>query len=158
MTIRQSTGTRAAATAIAAGGLAGAAAVHALWASGSTWPAEDYDDLADLVVGRGPFPSRPVTAVVAGLLTTASVLVVLAGTPSAAQSRIVRAGSTTVAIVLLVRGVGGLGWEAVGVGQASEAFRFWDRRLYSPLCISLGVCATLGRRGRRCPVSWRYPV
>ncbi len=37
---------------LGAAGLAGAAAIHALWASGSTWPASDSDALATLGVGR----------------------------------------------------------------------------------------------------------
>lgn len=146
MTIRQSTDVRRAAGDIAAVGLAGAAAVHLLWASGSSWPAKDYDDLANLVVGRGPFPSRPLTAVVAGLLMTASTIAVAANRPAPAQSWVVRIGPKIVAATLLVRGVVGLAVSARGVGQASEQFRQWDLRLYSPLCIALGACVAIGGR------------
>lgn len=131
----------------ASAGLAGAAAVHALWASGSTWPERDYDDLADLVVGRAPFPSRPLTAGVAGLLVTASTLSAAASGPTPPQSRIVRAGVKAVAATLLVRGVGGLAVSSLAVGDASDTFRRWDRRVYSPLCIALGAgVAVSGRR------------
>ena len=144
MTIRQSTDVRRAAGDVAAVGLAGAAAVHLLWASGSSWPAKDYDDLANLVVGRGPFPSRPLTAVAAGLLMTASTIAVAANRPAPAQSWVLRIGPKIVAATLLVRGVGGLAMSALGVGQASEQFRQWDLRLYSPLCIALGACVAIG--------------
>ena len=132
--------------AIAAVGLAGAAAIHFLWASGSSWPAEDYDELADLVVGRGPFPSRPLTALVAASLISASAIAVTASRPAPSQSWPMRIGLKTVAAALLVRGTAGLVWSSLPVGQASAQFRRWDRRLYSPLCIILGVCATLGGR------------
>jgi len=146
MNIRQSTDIRRVSGAIAAVGLASAAAIHIVWASGSSWPAEDYDELADLVVGRGPFPSRPLTALVAASLISASAIAVTASSPAPSQSWPIRIGLKTVAAALLVRGAAGLVWSSLPVGQASAQFRRWDRRLYSPLCIILGVCATLGGR------------
>lgn len=130
----------------AAAGLAGAAALHALWASGSTWPERDYDDLANLVVGRAAFPSRPLTAGVAGLLLTASAVAAAASGPTPSQSWVVRMGARTVAAILLTRGVGGLAASTLAVGNASDTFRRWDRRLYSPLCLVLAAGVAAGSR------------
>jgi len=146
MNIRQGTEIRLVAGAIAAAGLAAAAALHILWASGSSWPAKDYDELADLVVGRGPFPSRPLTAIVAISLAGASSIAVLASRPAPSHSRLVRLGVKAVAVTLLARGVSGLVWSSLPGGKASPEYRHWDRRLYSPVCIVLGVCAAIGGR------------
>ncbi len=77
---------------------------------------------------------------------TGSTIAMAASRPAPAQSRVVRIGSRIVAAALLVRGVGGLAVSALGVGQASDQFRQWDLRLYSPLCIALGACVAIGRR------------
>ncbi len=149
MTIRNRTEMKRAAGIVGVIGLGGAAGLHGLWAAGSSWPAADKDDLADLVVGRARFPSAGPTAVVAGMLATAAALTAaqsgLIPVPSPSANRVVHLGMRTVAAVLLTRGLGGLGVSALGLGGASERFRYWDLRVYSPLCVALGgavaVCA-----------------
>ncbi len=160
MTIRKRTdgvaegsGLRRAAGGAAAGGLAAAAAVHAAWATGSTWPASGPDELADLVVGRRPFPSPALTWGVTGLLGAATGLTAaragLVPSPRRAR-RPVRLGADVVAAVLLARGVTGLVSSAAGIGQRTPAFRRWDLRLYSPLCLVLGLLTATSspERGR----------
>ncbi len=106
--------------------LAGASALHGLWATGSAWPTSSPDELADLVVGRRPMPGPAACATVAAALAIAAA----------------------VSASLLVRGVGGIGADLAGVGDAAPAFRRWNRRLYNPLCVTLAILVAVGRRSR----------
>jgi len=154
MTIRYRTegsGVGRAAGLASAAGLAGAAVLHGLWATGSTWPARDPEDLADLVVGQAPFPGVGATIAVAGLLTSASVLTATASgvVPVGPHlRRLARLGASVVSGVLLVRGTGGVVVSALGVGGASERFRRMDLRVYSPLCLGLGSLVAVSSRAR----------
>src|SRR3954463_9017151 len=67
----------AAAARSAAVTLLGLAGLHVAWASGSSWPADDRAELADLMAGRagGSVPSPAQCLAVATLLTSASALV-----------------------------------------------------------------------------------
>jgi len=121
--------------------LGGAAALHAAWASGSTWPAADSDALADLVVGRRPFPSARDTAVVAVLLGAATVVIAAPAREGRHAGRWHRRARQAVGIAMLGRGVAGLALVATGAYSTTEIYRRWDTRLYSPLCIALGVSA-----------------
>jgi len=132
--------------------LTGAAALHGLWASGSTWPTSSADELADLVVGRRPMPGRAACAAVAVLLTGAAVATAHAtiGTArsaggSARRSRTVAAFASA---ALLARGLGGGVAEAAAIGHSSPEFSRWNRRLYSPLCVALGLLIVAGRRSQ----------
>ncbi len=118
--------------------------LHALWAAGSTWPRRNADELADLVVGKRPFPSARDTSVVAGLLAGAKGSVAarasLVPVPAELQS-LVSLSAKVVAGVLLARGVGGLVAGVFGVGNVTDEFRYYDARIYSPLCVALGAGA-----------------
>ena len=88
----------------------------------------------------------PATACLAvtALLTVAAGLV--AGAPRGAP-RLGRLGTAGAVAVLAARGLVG----ATGImpqQRDSAAFAYWDRRLYSPLCLALaGLCAAgLARR------------
>ena len=124
------------------GGLLAVAAVHANWATGSSWPLPDRRGLARALVGREEMLSATACIAVATLLTVAAGLV--AGFPRRSP-RLGELGAVGVVAVLAARGVVG----AVGLMPAlmpeqpvSEAFARWDRRLYSPLCLLLaGLCA-----------------
>jgi hypothetical protein len=127
--------------------LSGAAAIHLMWARGSTWPAETSDDLANLVGGKTPMPSSAACAAVAVALTGAAGVTALAS--SGHRSRLAKHSASLAAAAsgaLLLRGVGGLAIGAAGVGDVSPEFRRWDRRLYSPLCVALGALIAFGRR------------
>jgi hypothetical protein len=127
--------------------LLGIAGLHALWATGSPWPARDRDALADVVAGRagGAVPSAAACMAVAGLLTTAAALV--AGEPQRLP-RVQRAGAAGVAVVLAIRGGCGLAGrtDLVSPGSTSPRFRRLDRRYYSPLCLSLATAAASSAR------------
>lgn len=154
MTIRMSTENRARAGAAAAVALAGAAAVHAAWAAGSTFPAADRTALAELVVGRPPFPSAGLTAAVATALAAAAAVIgerAIHSTPRPGRwEALSGAAAWAVSGALLVRGVGGLVWGAAGATPGAEPFRYWDLRLYSPLCVLIGLgAASVARRSPR---------
>lgn len=121
-------------------GLGAAAVLHAAWALGSPWPAADHDELADLVVGRRPFPSPALTWGVAGLLTTGAGITAAAAT-TASERPWVRAGARGAGSVLLARGVGGLVVSRTQRRDATADFRQHDLRVYSPLCLVLGAAA-----------------
>jgi hypothetical protein len=132
---------------VATSGLGAAAVLHTMWALGSPWPAADQDELADLVVGRRPFPSPTLTWGVVGLLTTATGITAAAATTTS-QRRWVRVGARGVGTVLLARGAGGLVVSSTQGRDATAAFRHNDVRIYSPLCLVLGAAAmvSVGRR------------
>ncbi|MEZ5377935.1 MAG: DUF3995 domain-containing protein [Acidimicrobiales bacterium] len=135
-------------------GLAAAGAIHALWATGSSWPAASRNELADLVVGVRPFPSAPMTLGVVGLIAVGAGLVGLEArrldhehtAPSTPLGRLRRIAAIGVPAVLALRGVGGLVVSSFGLGEATEEFRHWDLRLYSPLCVVLAGLAWLAVR------------
>jgi len=129
-----------AARAVTALALGGAAALHAAWACGSTWPAADRDALADLVVGRRPFPSRRDTAAVAVALGAATV-VVAAPPRTGRAAPWHRRARRAIGVVLLARGAAGLVLVATGAYPTADIYRRWDTRLYSPLCLALGLGA-----------------
>lgn len=106
--------------------------------------------LTDAVVGSDEDepPSPAACMAVAGLLGTAACLV--AGRPHGAPA-VSRLGAGGVVAVLAIRG--GLGvagrTDLLSPGSVSERFRRLDRRVYSPLCLSLAALAlpaTLGTR------------
>lgn len=47
--------------------------------------------------------------------------------------------------MMLVRGAGGMVTSAMRLGTATDEFRQWDLRLYSPLCLALGTAALAAR-------------
>src|SRR3954447_21972225 len=128
---------------VGAATLLGIAALHGLWASGSSWPAKDRDELADLMAGRagGSVPSPAACLTVATLLASASALVI--GRPRRLP-RLRRAGTAVVAGVLGVRGACGMAGrtDLLSPGSTSPRFRRLDRRYYSPLCLGLAAAAT----------------
>ncbi len=136
---------------MAAIGLMLASGLHATWAMGSTWPAKDPEDLADLVVGTQPFPSAGATWAVSALTAAAAGLVTLDNHDLVKQPRLrrlVRLGATTVSGVLALRGGVGLAADVSGKGPGSDRFRYWDLRCYSPLCLALAALAGCGPRTR----------
>ncbi|MFE6910026.1 DUF3995 domain-containing protein [Streptomyces erythrochromogenes] len=145
-----------AAAVVAAGGLAAAAALHAVWIR-SPWPLGSPAELAEVVVGteQEALPSAAATAAVAGLLAAASGMVLAGARPDSAlgRARLVRAGLWTVSAVLAARGLGGLVVSGLDLQQAPARYTEMDLRLYSPLCLALssltGYVATRTRRRAR---------
>lgn len=129
--------------------LTGASAVHALWATGSSWPTSSPDELADLVVGRRPMPGPAASATVAAALAVAAGATACAarGRPGRLTHHC-RTMTSVVSASLLVRGVGGIAADLTGKVDATPAFRQWNRRLYNPLCVTLAILVAVGRRSR----------
>lgn len=148
------------ATIVAGTGLTGIAAIHALWASGSPWPAASRDELADLIVGSRPFPSSAMTVGVVIIIGigTGTVLVesrrmTRADTTSTANSappgiagRAIRLGALFVPAAMALRGVVGFAMSGLELGQEPDLYRRWDLRIYSPLCLALAIVAYLAVR------------
>jgi hypothetical protein len=131
----------------AAAALLGIAAVHVVWATGSSWPAASRAELADAMAGRagGSVPSPAACLAVATLLAAASALV--AGRPRRLP-RLRRTGAAGVSVVLGVRGACGIAGrtDLVSPGSDSPRFRRLDRRYYSPLCLFLAASAAASAR------------
>jgi hypothetical protein len=134
-------------TAAAAAGLLAIAGLHVVWATGSAWPMRDRRLLTDAVVGSDADepPSAAACLAVAALLGTAAALV--EGRPRALP-RLRRLGAGAVVAVLGTRGALGLGGrtDVLSRGSVSERFRRMDRRVYSPLCLSLAALAAPATR------------
>ena len=114
------------------------AAVHANWARGSSWPADDEEKLAQAIIGGQEIPSAGACLAVAALLALGGGLV--AGWP-ANEPRLQRIGAAGVSATLAARGMAG----AAGlIPLTSETFLWWDRRLYSPLCLLLAALSAAG--------------
>ena len=129
-------------TRLSAAGLVGIAALHVNWANGSPWPFPDQESLADSVVGRsgGTVPGPAACLAVAGFLTAAAGFV--AGRPRG-HPALSRLGAAGVVSVLGLRGGLGLAGrtDLVSPGSVSAEFRERDRRLYSPLALTLAGLA-----------------
>ena len=121
----------------AAGTLAALAALHALWATGSAWPARDRRRLAQLVAGTERMPGRvPCTAVACGLAGSSAVVAGLGG-----EGSIARGARGVVCGAFLVRGGAGVTGSTQHLVSWTPAPEFVrrDRRWYGPLCVGIGV-------------------
>jgi hypothetical protein len=136
-------------TDVAAAGLTALAGLHVVWATGSPWPLKDQAGLADKVAGRssGSAPSPAACLAVAGLLATAAALV--SGRPRRAPG-LSRLGAAGVVAAFTVRGGFGLAGrtDILVAGSTSEAFRARDRRIYSPICLTLAALSAPALRSR----------
>ena len=119
------------------------AAVHAIWAFGSTWPTRDELTLARTVVGRTGIrrmPPRWASALVAALLMgVAAHALALAGIIRIPlPARLVDAGGFAVALVFLVRGLAAYlpSWRRLA---SEQPFARLDQTCYGPLCLALGT-------------------
>ena len=133
-------------SAVTAAVLAAIAGLHLVWAF-SSWPLPDRRRYAEVVVGvaESELPGTGLTLLVAALLSVAAALIAGRGGALRRQGPawIYRWGTWTVAVVLLLRGFGGLVVSAVGLGAAPDTFRHWDLVVYSPLCVLLGAAVAV---------------
>jgi hypothetical protein len=114
-------------TNIASAALLAISGLHVAWGLGASWPRIDRE-------AAGPVASFAV----AGLLGVAAGLV--AGRPRRAP-RLSRLGARTVTGVLATRGAFGMTGhtDLLASGASSERFRNMDRRVYSPVCLTLAA-------------------
>ncbi len=129
---------------VAAAVLGGIGVLHLAWALGSTFPSSDAKSLARAVVGGSTFPSADASATVAALLGIASTLVVARARPLTPLGRrapgvLTRPGVLGVALVLGLRGAGGIVAGVLGVPRTAASFRVLNLVIYSPLCLGLGA-------------------
>jgi hypothetical protein len=117
-----------------------AAALHVVWATGSTFPFRTREALNDTVVGRQATPGPVECVAVAGMLVTAAGLVTSADRRHGSLSR---CAAFAVAVVFAVRAAFGLaGRTAVLVpGSESSRFKRMDRWVYAPVCSCLAAGA-----------------
>lgn len=129
-------------------GLTAAGALHAIWATGSTWPARNTKELADATVGTSKeVPSREGTWAVAGLAFTGAVI----GAGGLGEGRAVVAARRIAGGALLARAAtGGAPVLAVmGYPNPSARFRELDRKYYRPFFAVLGLALIVGARRRK---------
>ncbi len=126
---------------IGAGGLLAVAGIHAGWGLGSPWTASDERSLARAVIGDDRMPPAEACFAVAALLASASALV--AGYPRSLP-RLRRVGVSGVAATLAARGLIGAFGLMPRQQRDYDTFAWWDRRLYSPLCLTLALLCAFG--------------
>lgn len=115
------------------------AMVHFMWAFGSAWPAQDRKSLAHTVVGFKDIqhmPPRPLTALVAIMIFAAGIWALAMTDPN--PSWLLTLVGAALSLVFLGRGIAGFTqkWRDL---TPEEPFATFDRKLYSPLCIGLGL-------------------
>ncbi|HEX4443935.1 MAG TPA: DUF3995 domain-containing protein [Galbitalea sp.] len=132
---------------VGAVGIAAIAAIHLLWATGSSWPYRDRGELAEQIAGRPDMPSARACVLVGGALAGAATVVAVPGRRRW-PIRVARAG---VAAGLLVRGVAGVAGrtDLLLTWTPSEEFVRKDRRFYGPLCLVLAALSAISLRQPR---------
>lgn len=118
--------------AIAGTGLLSASLLHALWATGSSWPLSDRDEFARVVMGRGGFPSAAASLSVATLLAGAACSV------ARPRGGLRRGAAVVTAAGLALRGIVGLGGHRWAKSRMPE-FADADLRVFSPICLTLAI-------------------
>ena len=123
--------------------LAAIAALHAIWASGSPWPAGDRLTLSRMAVGArklSGMPGRGQTLAVALAVAIAAAWPLLwAGLIlMPVPQTVVWLGMWALAAVFLGRGIGGYS-KAFASVFGEEPFATYNRRYYSPLCLIIGI-------------------
>lgn len=113
---------------------------HFLWALGGTWPIREEKLLAQTVIGTAGvthMPSRWISLGVA-LLTLAAGILALALADHTSGGTVLSILGLPAAAIFLYRGI--LGYTPGWVAKHPEPnFRLNDRRVYSPLCLAIGI-------------------
>lgn len=130
---------------VAWAGLTAAGALHAVWASGSTWPAKNRKQLGEAVVGNAKaMPEAAPTWTVAGSAFAGAAIA--AG--GLGEGRAVVGLRRLIGVGLLVRAAfgGAAALAALGLPPPGKGFRELDRRYYRPLFALLGIATLAGAR------------
>jgi hypothetical protein len=123
--------------------LAALCILHLYWAAGGRWGhAAALPERESQPAFR---PGRMATALVAALLGTASTLLLgrVGLGPAAHLFRLTHLGAWLIAATFLLRGLGD--FHLIGLFRRVRDTRFalWDRRLYTPLSIVLGLAVAV---------------
>ena len=121
-----------------AGTLAVLSAMHGAWAAGSSFPAKDRRQLAQMVAGTDGAPSAAACLGVSGALGLAAALVAdVAGLPRCFRI----SGVTVVAATMALRGITGISGQTHRLVPWTPGERFveLDRKYYGPLCLALAA-------------------
>lgn len=116
------------------------ASIHIYWLMGGNWPGTDRRDLIDRVVGRGDqYPSPAINTVVIAVFLLMAVLpwVQIGSLPSPLDEKVTRGVTYFFAAVFLLRG--SVGYLPQVQIRATAKFNTLNTRIYSPLCLSLGI-------------------
>lgn len=113
---------------------------HFLWSMGRTWPIRNEKLLAQTVVGFKDIERMPprLASFAVSVATIAAGIYALALADHDSGGLWLNLGGVALAAVFLARGV--VGYTAWWANLTPEPnFRLNDRRVYSPLCIALGL-------------------
>lgn len=113
---------------------------HFLWSIGRTWPIRDEKLLAQTVVGFKDIERMPprLASLAVSIAALAAGIFALALADHDSGGIWLNLGGFALAAVFLARGV--LGFTAWWAQKTPEPnFRLNDRRVYSPLCLALGL-------------------
>ena len=115
------------------------ALVHFIWALGSTYPVKDSKTLAKTVAGFRDIekmPPRILTAVVGLFILGAGIWVLAMADPM--DSFTLTMGGIILTLIFLGRGIFGFTkkWAEL---TPEQPFRSLDKKLYSPLCVGVGI-------------------
>jgi hypothetical protein len=128
---------------VAATVLAALSTLHLYWASGGRW---GHAGALPERHGQPAFrPGAAATLLVAALLATASVLVLgrVGLGPAAPLSRLTHTGTWIIAATFLLRGLGDFRLMGVFRRVRDTRFAWWDRHLYTPLSMGLGIAVAI---------------
>ncbi|MEK7266195.1 MAG: DUF3995 domain-containing protein [Pseudomonadota bacterium] len=133
--------------------LSAIAALHAYWAFGGLWPAEDEKALINTVIGAphlDHMPGTGPTLVVAALIFLAGLVALAAnGSLPFAPQGLARIGAFGAGLIFVARGIAGLAGLSIFKIWIAEPFATLNVQFYSPLCVAIGagflVLALTGR-------------
>lgn len=122
------------------------AALHLYWGFGGLWPGHDTNSLRETVVGtaRGPMPGLGPSALVAGALIAAALIVwarhsALMGGP---PRLVILAGYAVLILVFAGRGLAPYVSPVFEYARGRPFFD-WNLRLYAPLCLLIAALLAL---------------
>lgn len=119
------------------------AAIHVIWAFGSPWPVKTQQELVALVVGMPagkPFPGKLATMGV-GMMLGVSGCVLIYTSLLGIQTNMLNTGLWSLACVFCLRGLVGYLDTLLRPWTKSLPFRYWNRVLYSPISLMMGLTA-----------------
>lgn len=115
------------------------AIAHLLWGFGRTWPIRDQKLLAQTVVGTAGVERVPrLPSLGVGIFALAAGVFALALADHDSGGQTMDMFGIGLGLLFLARGIAGYtAWWAAQTPEPS--FRFNDRRVYSPVCLFLGL-------------------